>query len=375
MLRDRTTEGTVPSSRRPRSRRLRALGGLTAAAAACTLALPMATGAAATPKQPDDTGRWCASSPAGEVTVQVDGAAVPVYLPARQGRKKTPLVFLLHGSGSSGSTELHSPDAKGRTIEDIAQANGFAVVAPNGAIPFNPAPGISGYAWNIPGVPLVGTTTYPAPGTRNDVKFLSHVIDAVAGLGCIDRSRVYSTGTSGGGRMSSQLACDLSDRIAAIAPVSGVRYPLASDTPGKTITCATRRAVPIIAIDGVLDPINVFSATPPADQAALPAKISAPVAGSSWTYSAEEAVNRWVIHNGCKAAPVVKAITPSIDRITYRNCRSGAEVQLVKLVDSGHGTPGYATPAALLGYINPTNTERNGYQLAWNFLSRYSLHR
>ena len=349
------------------------LGGLTAAAAACTLALPMATGAAATPKQTGDAGRWCASSPAGEVTVQVDGAAVPVYLPARQGKKRTPLVFLLHGSGSSGSTELRSPDAKGRTIKDIAQANGFAVAAPNGAIPFNPAPGISGYAWNIPGVPLVGTTTYPAPGTRNDVKFLSHVIDAVAKLGCIDRGRVYSTGTSGGGRMSSQLACDLSNKIAAIAPVSGVRYPLASDTPGKTITCATRRAVPIIAINGVLDPINVFAATPPADQAALPAKINAPVPGSSWTYSAEEAVNRWVIHNGCKAAPMTKAITPSIDRITYRNCRSGAEVQLVTLKDSGHGTPGYATPASLLGYINPTNTERNGYQLAWNFLSRYSL--
>jgi polyhydroxybutyrate depolymerase len=340
----------------------------------CTLALPVATGfGASQPSGRGDT-RTCGSpSAAGERTVLVDGASVPLYLPSGRHPGGVPLVFLLHGSGSSGGAELHNPDVNGHTIEDLADRNGFAVVAPNGAIPFNPAPGISGFAWNIPGVPLVGTTIYPPADTRNDVQFLSHVIDRVASVACVDRSRVYATGTSGGGRMASQLACDLPNRIAAVGPVSGVRFPLASDTPGKTISCAVGRSFPVVALDGVNDPINVFSVTPPADQSALPAKISPPVPGSSWTYSAEAAVDRWVVNNGCKVTPAVTAVTPNIDRISYTRCRSGADVVLYKFKNSGHNTPGYATPSALLGILNPTNTELNGYQLAWDFMSHYRL--
>lgn len=42
-------------------------------------------------------------------------------------------------------------------------------------------------------------------------------------LACVDDDRVFATGYSGGGRMSSALACELSDTIAAIAPVAGLR--------------------------------------------------------------------------------------------------------------------------------------------------------
>jgi polyhydroxybutyrate depolymerase len=363
----------TPRLSRPRTtRRLLATGGLAVAIGAGALAVPAAAGS---PGRSHPGPNSCAKALTGEQVITVDGASVPVYLPPAARGKRLPLVFLLHGSGSSGPTELHSPDVNGRTIEDLGRLNGFAVAAPNGAIPFNPAPGISGYAWNIPGVPLVGTTTYPPAGTRDDVAFISHVIDAVSRVGCIDGARVYSTGTSGGGRMSSQLACDLADRIAAIAPVSGVRYPLASDTPGRTSTCATRRAVPVIAIHGVNDPINVFAATPPADQSQLPAKISPPLAGSSWSYPAQEAVGRWVINNGCKAQPVTVAMTPNIDRITYGRCRDRADVVLVQVKNGGHGTPGYPVSPSLLGILNPSNTEVNGYQVAWDFLSQYRLQR
>ena len=71
----------------------------------------------------------------------------------------------------------------------------------------------------------MGTTTYPPAGTRDDVQFLSHAIDVAGSVVCVDTKRVYATGVSGGGRMASQLACDLPDRIAAIAPISGVRSP------------------------------------------------------------------------------------------------------------------------------------------------------
>lgn len=321
--------------------------------------LPSSAGAAA-----------CDSTAApGDQTITVDGASVPLYLPVGYGERPVPLVLDLHGSSSSG---LQSMAADG--IRAVADANGFAVIAPNGAIPFNPSPGFSGWAWNIPGVPLVGTTVYPPAGTRDDIAFLSHAIDAVADVACIDARRVYATGVSGGGRMASQLACDLSDRIAAIAPISGVRYPQASDTPPYTVDCNPERPVPVIAIHGVWDPVNGFADTPPPEASTLPAAIGTPIAGSSWSYSAETAVDRWAANNGCRTErPKVTAVTANIDEIAYRGCHRNADVVLFKVKNSGHMSPGHGSPA-LAGFLNPTNTEVDGTVVAWEFLSRYRLH-
>ena len=117
----------------------------------------------------------------GDQTITVDGASVPLYLPAGYDGKKIPLVLDLHGSSSSGLQQI-----AGDGIRAIADREGFAVLAPNGAVPFSPAPGFVGFAWNIPGVPLVGTTIYPPAGTRDDVQFLSHAIDVAGSVACID---------------------------------------------------------------------------------------------------------------------------------------------------------------------------------------------
>lgn len=139
-------------------------------------------------------------------------------------------------------------DAAGNPLfPDDADEHGYAVATLTGAVPFSPAPGFSGFTWNIPGVPLVGTEVYPAPDSLDDIGYIDLAIDAISDLICVDDRRVYAGGSSGGGRMASQLACDLSDRIAAIAPVMGVRAPRASDTPGFTVECA-----PVVLYD-VLD--------------------------------------------------------------------------------------------------------------------------
>ncbi len=303
----------------------------------------------------------------GDHTLVVDGTDVLVHLPATTNGNKVPLVLDLHGSSSSGAQQM-----AGDGIRAIADREGFAVAAPDGAVPFSPAPGFVGYAWNIRGVPLVGTTVYPPPGTRDDIQFVSHVIDALQSATCIDAKRVYATGTSGGGRMASQLACDLPDRIAAIAPISGVRFPLASDTPPNTVTCTPGRAVPVMAIHGVWDPVNAFAATPPPEASSLPAAILPPVAGSSWSYSAEVAVARWAANNGCKPQPVTKALTANIDVVSYRACHGHADVVLFKVKNNGHLSPGHPIPAYEF-LLNPTNTEVDGTQVAWDFLSRHHL--
>src|SRR6478672_4093536 len=108
------------------------------------------TGVAAVSSASPVAAASCSSSGVpGDQTITVDGASVPLYLPAGYSGGRIPLVLDLHGSSSSGLQQI-----AGDGIRAIADREQFAVVAPNGAVPFSPAPGFVGFAWNIPGVPL-----------------------------------------------------------------------------------------------------------------------------------------------------------------------------------------------------------------------------
>ena len=156
---------------------------------------------------------------AGSVTYSLQSGgqtrAVIVHVPASySGKAKVPLVLNLHGSESTAQAqEVFSG------MDVTSDADGFIVASPQALIP-----AADGYEWNIPGVPLPGGQNAPANAT-NDVTFLTGLVRSLAAKYCVDTSRVYATGMSGGGRMASQLACDASQTFAAVAPVAGLRFP------------------------------------------------------------------------------------------------------------------------------------------------------
>jgi polyhydroxybutyrate depolymerase len=302
------------------------------------------------------------------VDVVQEGVSRPLQLwvPAGYRGRPIPLLFWLHGSSSSGEQAMAIADSAGRPLFPTdADEHGYAVATPTGAVPFSPAPGFSGFAWNIPGVPLVGTTTYPPPGTLDDVAYIELAIDAIARTICVDERRVYASGASGGGRMASQLACDLAARIAAIAPIMGVRAPRSSDTPGRSVACRPGRPVPVVAIHGRLDPVNVFADDDPRL-----------VPGSSWTYGVPEALRRWAGLNGCSRsseAPARRTLYPHVDVWRYRGCGAGAQVVLYDVLDGGHTIPGTPVVPALVPVVGPTNQELDTPDAIWSFVSRYRL--
>ena len=55
----------------------------------------------------------------------------------------------------------------------------------------------------------------------DDVGFTRALLDDLATVTNVDAKRVFATGISNGGIMCYRLASELSDRIAAIAPVAG----------------------------------------------------------------------------------------------------------------------------------------------------------
>ena len=125
---------------------------------------------------------------------------------------------------------------------------------------------------------------------------MSDVIDHVAAQACTDSTRVYATGFSGGARMSSLLGCALGLRLAAIAPVSGLRAP--------DRTCVTR-PVPVLTFHGLADPQNTYEGHVPGRAA--------------WVESVPDALAAWAAHNAC-SAKVVLEDPPERPKRLYFSC-------------------------------------------------------
>jgi polyhydroxybutyrate depolymerase len=204
--------------------------------------------------------------------------------PGHDGRKALPLVLDLHGSGGTAAGQ-----ASTSRFEALAAREGFLVATLQAD---------QERRWNVP----------VTAGRADDVRYVADVIDHVAARACTDQARVYATGFSGGARMSSLLACQLNDRIAAIAPMAGLRWPGA---------CAGR-AIPVLTLHGLADPQNTYDG-------------HAEGRGAEWVESVPEALAGWAGHNGCNAEPVLEDPPGPLSTLRYEGCRQGAEVRLVRV--------------------------------------------
>ena len=121
------------------------------------------------------------SAAGGDTTLEVrfggTSYSVLVYVPEVARRNaRLPLVLNLHGSQANGPVQM---EVSG--LRAVADDEGFLVAAPSGAIPLAPQtpPDPNGsWAWNVPGVPTTAGQL-PPPTARDDVQFLSRVIDVV----------------------------------------------------------------------------------------------------------------------------------------------------------------------------------------------------
>ncbi len=210
------------------------------------------------------------------------------------------LVLNLHGSGGTAAQEEAYT-----AMDPVADAHGFVVAYPQGAIPLG-----GGFAWNVPGQPLIGGQAVPA-GAADDASFIAQAVAVIEGAYAIDPKRVFVTGMSGGGRMASQLGCDLSTLLAAVAPVSGLRFP----SP-----CSGPRPVPVVSFHGTADTVNPYDGSGQA----------------YWTYSVPSAEQQWAVHDGCGAEPAISQVAPGVTLTSYAACAGDAAVFLYTIDGAGH---------------------------------------
>ena len=272
-------------------------------------------------------------------TITVDGRARTFLVnlpPTYDAMASFPVIIAMHGGGGSAAqfeaTNLLTPKTN--------QAN-YIVVYPDGVV----SPGPLGLrTWN--GGACCG---YASENNIDDVKFIRELIDYLAANFKINSKRVYATGHSNGGIMSYRLACELSDRIAAISPnAAAMLLP----------TCVPTRPVPLQHTHSRLDtnvPILGGMGTGLSSNVVWPATM--------------DVLNQWVTINGCATPPQVSP-GANVTRTRWNQCASGSEVDYYLTEDGGHAWPG-GLPGSAMGDTPSTAIDKNDLML--EFFGRHQL--
>ena len=258
------------------------------------------------------------------------------------GETPVPLVIAIHGGGGLSIFMLRETG-----FSDLAEEEGFIVLYPQGV----------DKQWND-GRPLK-TTAYEE--NIDDVGFISALIDHVSSIFNIDKNCVYATGISNGGFMSFRLAYELSDKIAAVAPVTAtLSDALYNEFPPP------ENPVSILIMNGTDDPLVPWNGGYVTILNQKRGKI----------LSTEDTVNFFIEHNKCSEEPVTREmedIDPDDDvtaeEIIYSG-PGGVEVVLYKINGGGHTWPDgkQYLPKSVIGTVC---RDLNGTKVIWNFFKRH----
>ncbi|HEX2382414.1 MAG TPA: PHB depolymerase family esterase [Acidimicrobiales bacterium] len=268
----------------------------------------------------------------GQTDATFDFQGVPrtyqLYVPAAyDGTSPVPVVFEFHGYGSTAKQQVAYGDFRA-----LADRDDFLIVAPDGQ-------DRGGRHFNL------GTE----PGLQNDIQMVGALLDVIETQFCVDTRRVYSTGMSDGGAMTSVLACLSADRFAAFAPVAVVLYPM---------VCANTRQLAFEGFSGTADPIIPFEggAVRCCGMPVLPAP--------------SVAMSNWAAHNGCDPNYTEDRLGTEVRRQTWNNCQGGSSAVFYVIDGGGHTWPGSASASGRLGL---TTTQIDASETIWDFFKQHPL--
>lgn len=247
-----------------------------------------------------------------------------LYVPASySAATSVPLVFNFHGYTSNANQQMWYGD-----FRPIADTEGFIIVHPEGTLDNS---GTS--HWNVGW----------GGSTVDDIGFTESLIDNLSASYNIDNNRIYSTGMSNGGFMSYQLACELSDRIAAIASITG------SMSANWFNSCIPNHQMPIMEIHGTADGSVPYATIP-------------------------SIMDFWTNFNNCNNTPIITNV-PDIntndgctaEHQIWENGTNGATVEHYKIIDGEHSWPG------ALFSNGTTNQDINAAEKIWEFFNKYDI--
>ncbi len=260
-----------------------------------------------------------------------------VHLPKRdQPGKKLPVVFVLHGGTANAENAIRMSQ-----MNPKADAEGFIAVYPNGTGKFQDRL----LHWND-GSQRSGERETNA----DDIAFFRQLIKQLEKDYSIDSRRIYATGLSNGAIMVYRLGCELSDKLAAIAPVAGaLNYN--KSLPANPIS--------VIIFHGTADEYVPYNGG-----------IGKASGGRKRNdQSVAYAVDFWVKHNACKPIAAREEFG-NIIKEQYSGGRANTEVVLYTVKEGGHSWPG-GIKGIRYGNVDEPTQEISATNLIWEFFQKH----
>lgn len=287
----------------------------------------------------------------GSITITGLQRTYRVHIPLSHNKTKpVPLVIVLHGGG--GTSEKMVKLTLGG-FNKLSDQEGFFVVYPDGI----------GKNWNDGR--SKEETKYRAHKEKiNDTGFISALIDYFIKVYNINPKCVYVTGISNGAIMSYRLACELSDKITAIAPVDG------NLSQNFLPMCSPSKPISVLVINNVKDPLVPWNG----------GNITGPFGLKKLgkVLSVAQTIEYWIKHNKCSPSPTITE-EPDKDpkdgtrvrREEYSGGEDGTEVILYEIEGGGHTWPGgyQYLPAIIIG---KTSKDIDANEVIWNFFKKHS---
>lgn len=257
---------------------------------------------------------------------------------------RKPVLFVLHGGGGSATST-----AENSGYSEQAARDGFLVIYPEG---------LEGN-WNDGRGGTTGTGVDIS--TIDDVGFFKKVFSYTTRHLRGDASRFYLTGISNGGLMSYRLGIELTDRVAAIAPV-------AANIPVAIADGKPQAPLPTLIMNGTADPLMPWAGGTSAWSSG----------DSEGVLSTYDSVAFWVLNNGggrCATSYRTEHLpdldttdSSTVEVTTYSGLQ--APVVLYTIHGGGHTMPGGTSPAPER-LVGATNKDIVGREVIWAFVSQF----
>jgi polyhydroxybutyrate depolymerase len=274
-------------------------------------------------------------------TIQV-GDTTRTYLfhtpPSNKKKTQLPLVLILHGGSTPAERMVNYT-----RMNAIADRESFIIVYPRGTNNF----------WND------GRERAPKV---DDVGFIRALIAHLEKTLPIDQRRIYAAGISNGGMMTQRLACELSDKIAAIASLA------ASMPENYSPQCRPTATISVLLIHGTDDPLVPYRGGP--------LSAASNIGGSIWPLT--DTIKYWAARDKCTGRPKIDYLPdrdPNDRAVTrreiYRSCANGTDVILLTVEGGGHTWPG-ANPYLPESRTGRTTKDFDGSEVIWDFFKQQS---
>jgi polyhydroxybutyrate depolymerase len=277
-----------------------------------------------------------------EVTVNGLARRFILYLPQSYSRSSSlPVIFLFHGGGGTPRSVLMIND--GDDFRNISENDNVILIAPEGIKK----------SWND------GRETKADKLNVDDVRFVKFLIKYLEKNYSADSTRIYATGISNGGFMTSRLGYETGDKFAAIAVVAATMSEAIAER-----NYHPDFVLPVMYIHGTADPLVKFNG-------------GTETVGATGAYLSHQAViDKWISLNNCETTPVVTQLPDisndgtTVTRREFFGVTKDAVVISYVINNGGHTWPG-GRQYLPKKYIGNVCRDMNACNVIWDFFSKH----